>query len=215
MLDDSLSDVSGGAEQGRTAVRVNLFMAATLHASGAETEVKIRDLSETGAQVEGSLLVGVGMPMTLTRGRLSVQGEVAWCKARRCGLKFSTKVSVQDWMANPVNREQRRVDQIVSAVKAGVVPMVSAAPYANKAADGVAQDLERVSRLLGCLGDTLASDPAIVAQHGMALQNLDIAIQTLAVLAEAMEAGAPGAAAIRVRLNELRMSCLEALRNAG
>ena len=34
--------------------------------------------------------------------------------------RASARVSVADWMANPVNRQQERVDAIVSAVKAGV-----------------------------------------------------------------------------------------------
>lgn len=216
MLDNSLPDNGpGGPQQARAAVRVNLFMAATLHVSGVETAVKIRDLSATGAQIECTLLPDVGSLMTLTRGRLSVQGHVAWCTERRCGLKFSSSVSVPDWMANPVNREQQRVDHIVTAVKAGVVPLVSAAPHATAPADGVAQDLARVSRLLGSLGDALANDPAIIAQHGIALQNLDIAIQTLMALAETMQAGAPADAASFVRLNELRTICLAALRSAG
>jgi len=216
MLDNSLpGNDSDRAEQARAAVRLNLFMAATLHASGVETAVKIRDLSTAGAQIESSLLPEVGSPMTLTRGRLSVQGHVAWCTERRCGVKFTSNVSVQDWMANPVNREQTRVDHIVTAVKAGVVPLVSAASHVNAAADGVPQDLARVAKLLASLGDTLASDSAIIAQHGTALQNLDISVQTLTTLAETLQTGAPMNAAHIVRLNELRTSCAEALRGAG
>ena len=212
MLDNSLPDnVPGRSTQARAAVRVNLFMAATLHASGVETAVKIRDLSATGAQIESSVLPEVGSPMTLGRGRLSVQGHVAWCAERRCGLKFALKISVPDWMANPVNREQGRVDQIVTAVKAGVVPLVSAAAHATAPVEGAAQDLARVSRLLENLGDALASDPAVIAQHGIALQSLDIAIQTLTALAEAMQAGGPTDTAKVARLDELRMSCAEAL----
>jgi hypothetical protein len=216
MLDNMTpKDVRGGAAKERAAVRVNLFMAATLHESGVETAVRIRDLSASGAQVEGSLFPEVGSPMTLTRGRLSVQGNVAWCADRRCGLKFASKISVPDWMANPVNREQTRVDHIVTAVKAGVVPLVSGTPAATAPAGAIAQDLERIANLLGSLGDSLANDPAIVAQFGSALQNLDIAIQTLTALAETMEVGAVVGVAKIVRLNELRRSCAEALRGAS
>ena len=216
MLDNSLpDDVPSRAVHERAAVRVNLFMAAKLHASGVETAVKIRDLSTMGAQIESPVLPEVGSPMTLSRGRLSVQGHVAWCAERRCGLKFAAKISVPDWMANPVNRQQDRVDHIVAAVKAGVVPLVSARPQATAPTAGVTEDLERVARLLGSLGDALANDPAIIAQHGIALQNLDIVIQTLTALAATMEVGTVGDVAKIVRLNELRSSCAEALRNAG
>ena len=216
MQDNSLPDnFPGGAEQARAAVRVNLFMAAMLHASGVETAVKIRDLSAAGAQIESPLLPDVGSPMTLTRGRLSVQGQVAWCTERRCGLKFSSNVSVPDWMANPVNREQQRVDHVVALVKAGAVPLAPRAsvpaPPVAATANRVAEDLRRVSQLLENLGDTLASDPAIVAGHGTLLQNLDIAMQTLIALAETMQANPPAAAESVARLDELRTSCAQAL----
>ena len=168
MLDNSLPD---NGREGRETARVNLFMAATLHSSGVETAVKIRDLSATGAQIECSLLPAVGSSMTLTRGRLSVHGHVAWCTERRCGLHFSTRIAVADWMANPVNREQQRVDHVVALVKAGAAPLAPRAsvpaPQVAAGVDDVGEDLRRVSRLLGSLGDALANDPAIVirARH--------------------------------------------------
>ncbi|MEO5612323.1 MAG: PilZ domain-containing protein [Sphingomicrobium sp.] len=216
MVDNLTPDtIPSASAQMRGSVRVNLFMAATLHAAGVEAAVKIRDLSASGAQVETPLLPEVGAPMTLTRGRLSVRGVVAWCAEPRCGLKFSSNITVKDWMANPVNREQSRVDHIVTAVKAGVVPLTAASTRAAAPADGAAQDLECVAKLLESLGDALASDPAVIAQHGIALQNLDIAIQTLTVLAEMLPTGSPADSARRVRLTELRASCAEALRSAG
>ncbi len=225
MQENSLPSGGAGA---RAAARVNLFMAATLHASGTETAVMIRDLSATGAQIDTSLMPDVGSAIMLTRGHLAIQGHVTWCAERRCGLQFASRISVQDWMANPVNREQQRVDHIVKAVKAGAVPLAGRAPTYAPAyapapacipappieglgtAGGVA-DLTRVSQLLENLGDILANDPAIVAQYGTALQNLDIAIQTLTALAEAMQADAPDRAACEARIAELRTSCAQAL----
>ena len=102
-------------------------MAATLHAADVATPVKIRDLSAAGAQVETSLLPAVGTPVTLSRGRLRIQGHVTWCTERRCGLHFSSQISVQDWMTNPVNHEQRRVDRAVAVVKSGAAPLPAAA----------------------------------------------------------------------------------------
>jgi hypothetical protein len=205
---------SGGPEA-RVAVRVNLFMAATLHASGTEIPVKIRDLSATGAQIESAVLPDVGSAITLARGRLSVQGRVTWSVERRCGLQFTARISVQDWMANPVNRQQQRVDHVVASVKAGAVPLVAPVPRVAGAACGVAEDLMRVSQLLESLGDALANDPAIIAQHGTALQNLDIAMQTLTALAETTQKDSAAESASIARLDELRASCAEALRGSA
>jgi hypothetical protein len=197
--------------EGRAAARTNLFMAATLRTANNEIPVKIRDLSATGAQIESAVLPDIGAAITLVRGRLSVQGRVTWCVAPRCGLQFSARISVQDWMANPVNREQRRVDHIVSAVKAGTIPHAAPADEKSKARPGVAEDLRSVAQLLENLGETLASNPAVVAQYGIEMQNLDIAMQTLNALAATMQARTPADAASIARLKELRTSCVEAL----
>jgi hypothetical protein len=196
---------------GRAAARTNLFMAATLRTAGAEIPVKIRDLSATGAQIETAVLPDIGAAISLVRGRLSVHGRVTWCMDRRCGLHFSARVSVPEWMANPVNREQRRVDHVVAAVKAGVAPRPAATDQRSKARPGFAEDLTHVAQLLDSLGEALASDPKLVERHGVALQNLDIAMQTLAALAETIKTGAPEDMASIARLNELRISCAQAL----
>lgn len=219
MQENSLPILGAGA---RAAARVNLFMAANLHSSGAETAVIIRDLSATGAQIETAVIPHVGSAIILTRGHLAIPGHVTWRAERRCGLHFSARISVQDWMANPVNREQRRVDHMVQAVKAGAVPLAARAPASARpskpepalegsdTAAGVA-DLARVSQLLESLGDALASDPEVVAKYGTALQNLDISSQMLTALAEAMQADGPDRAACAARLAELRTSCGQAL----
>src|SRR5688572_18679488 len=177
MHDNPVSDSDHDA---RSEGRTNLFLAATMHAGGNATAVKIRDLSPIGAQVESSTFPEVGSAMTLARGHLSVQGQVSWSTQRRCGLRFSNRISVQEWMASPANLEQQRVDHAVAAVKAGAVP-IAAPAHRFASAQGLADDLARVSRLLEKLGDALASDPALVTEYGIPLQNLDIAMQTLSV----------------------------------
>ena len=212
MQDSSRHDDAAG---GRADARTNLFMAATLRVAGNDIPIKIRDLSSTGAQIESAVQPEIGAAITLIRGRLSVEGRAIWCVESRCGLQFAARVSVPDWMANPVNREQRRVDNIVTAVKAGTKPRAAPADQKSQEQPQAAEDLERVALLLDCLGETLANDPALIAKHGIALQNLDIAMQTLNALAATMKAGPPADTATMVRLNELRTSCAEALLASG
>ncbi len=201
-----------GELNGRVDPRTNLFMAATVISGERSIAVKIRDLSSSGAQVEGREFPEVGSAMTLVRGRLSVRGHVTWSAERRCGLHFTKRISVSGWMASPVNGEQQRVDHVVAVVKAGAVPKATPGHPHPPAVEGLADDLRRVSKLLETLGDDLASDPAIVTGHGVMLQNLDIALQTLTVLAETVGSGEdPGDAVNRVRLDDLRISCDQAL----
>ena len=192
---------------GRTEARTNLFLAATMLAAGSASAVTIRDLSPIGAQVESLIFPEVGSAITLARGRLSVPGHVSWSTKRRCGLHFATRISVVEWMANPINQELQRVDRAVAIVKAGAVTL--AAPLNRQVAvDEIAEDLTRLSYLLEMLGDSLAGDPAVIAAHGVALQNLDIALQTLTVLAATVRSDDPRNAR---RLGELRASTAQAL----
>jgi len=200
-----------GVAEARATARTNLFMAATLHAAEVAHPVKIRDLSTSGAQIESTLLPEVGSEVTLARGRLSMRGRITWCADRRCGLQFTSPISVPDWMDNPLNRQQQRVDQVVALVKAGAVPLEMSTQRNAVTPALTAEDLSRVSRLLEILGDSLASDPSIVVKHGIQLQNLDIALQTLAALAESIGSDGAECEASLNRLAELRTSCAEAL----
>ena len=61
------------------------------------------------------------------------------------------------------------------------------------------------------LGDALAGDAAIVTRHQMSLQNLDIAVQTLTALVAALGDDGAADAVNSLRLEELRISCAQAL----
>lgn len=204
MQDTPIPNEIDGRAEGRT----NLFLAATMLTGGSASEVKIRDLSPIGAQIESVTFPEVGSAITLTRGRLSVPGHVSWSTERRCGLHFATRISVVEWMANSVNQEQQRVDNAIAVVKAGALPLPAPA-NGQAAADALAEDLTQLSCLLEMLGDALAGDPAVVSAHGITLQNLDIALQTLTVLAAIVRSVDPGGNARR--LGELRVSTAQAL----
>ncbi|HUE79632.1 MAG TPA: PilZ domain-containing protein [Sphingomicrobium sp.] len=201
-----------GIADSREATRANMFLAAILYAEGAPHSVKIRDMSVSGAQLEGSELPQIGSAVTLARGSLSVQGRVTWRTARRCGVQFGSRVAVRDWMAPTGNREQRRVDHVVSAIKAGVIPLMVSASHQQPTPSQIAEDLRRVSSLLQSLANALGSDCAVVRKHGNNLQNIDIAYQSIAALADAVEAELLATPEISSRLEDLRLSCEEALR---
>lgn len=177
------------ATDARRAGRASLYLAATLYCDGSPSPVKIRNISATGALLESGDVPGVGALVQLVRGRLIVHGLVVWADEDRCGLKFSGCVDVHEWRAAPSNSEQQRVDEVVRLVRAGAVPL-PVPPLANmretdEIADPAAQrsaDLRRVSDLLEDLVEVLAGDPEVVTRHGVALQNLDIAMQVLAAM---------------------------------
>ena len=171
----------------RIGPRASLYLAAFLQCDCSSCPVKIRNLSSTGALLEGSTAVATGAPVRLVRGSLAVDGEVAWSGNGRCGINFSGRIDVQQWRTSK-NAEQERVDQVVRLVNAGAVPMKHSATRSDRAADGqgFSADLQRVSALLANLEDRLAKDGVVVAVYANELQNLDIAKQIIAAVNEAL-----------------------------
>lgn len=195
--------------------RTSIFLAAALYCDGASSPVKIRNISTSGALVEGSSLPDAGALVQLVRGGLIVHGLVSWSTGARCGLKFSGCIDVQCWRASPSNAEQQRVDEIVRLVKAGAVPLAvpQLEPMSASSAEGDAQpgaDLERAIQLLERLGETLAEDPDVTSRNGTALQNLDIAIQVITAAKSAI-AGDRDSDGDAMRLSGLRRSADQAL----
>jgi hypothetical protein len=204
----------------RGASRASIFLAAVLYHDGTPSPVKIRNISPTGALVEGPIIPPATTPVQLVRGGLIAHGQVAWSVDGRCGLKFSSSVDVQQWRATPTNSEQKRVDEVVRLVKAGAVPLPvppivrTGSPGEVKDTGGeLAADLSRASELLNNLGGALALDREVVARHGTALQKLDIAMQMIAAV-EAILAGRSDPASDAAKLLGLRTSVTQALQQS-
>ncbi len=178
-------------------------------------------MSFNGALVESGVMPEVGALVQLVRGSLIVHGLVVWAVDGRCGLKFSGSVDVQQWRAAPANSEQQRVDDVVSLVKAGAVPL-PVAPLgepdrrddAPERGEEIADDLRRVSELLDDLGGALAGDADVVTRHGTALQNLDIAMQMIAAV-QSMFVGRNDWESDCVRAAGLRRTADQALRRGA
>ena len=145
---------------------------------------------------------------------------VAWIGEGRCGLHFNSHVSVRDWMAPGRNSEQTRVDQTVSILKAGALPLhesrreketETATPTAP-GSDQLVLDLREVCSLLDAWGAELIEDEDLVRRHGPGLQNLDIAAQTIAAVIDILISGSPAEGELADRLSNLRASRSVALK---
>jgi len=200
----------GRPSDGRAAARASIYRTAILSSKSASSPVKIRNISSTGALIEGPAVPTVGTAVQLFRGDLTVRAHVAWTAGDRCGLKFSASVDVDQWRAASDNLHQQRVDEVVRLVKAGAVPLPTLARWGERDEEcDSGPDLRRISGLLEILVELLASDPDLLRRHGPALQNLDIAIQMLATLDSAEDAPSPADRA--TKLEGLRRSADQAL----
>jgi len=198
------------AAEGRNNSRTNLYLAAVLQGVEFSAPVKVRNMSPTGALLEGAAVPPVGAPVRLIRGSLAVTGEVVWSVGRRCGLHFSSVVSVHQWMAPAENRQQQRVDDAVSLLKARVIPLRPLAAQTNGAELGsLESDLRNIAHLLQMLAERLVTNEVTVLAHGKELQSLDIAAQMVDVVASSLDnARDPD---LKSRMENLRVSCQQAL----
>ncbi|MGY4397327.1 hypothetical protein ACVWZA_002521 [Sphingomonas sp. UYAg733] len=203
------------------APRRNLLLAATIDAPGLHAPVRIRNLSESGAMLEGAVFPGIGETFTLRRAELSITATIVWRAGSRCGVRLDGVATVADWVAGKSTepgsqaRDQHYVDRVQAAVRAGIAfPDTQQRPAPAAKVDGsdltarLAQELAYVKRLLEAVGDTLTDDGLIVQKHSRSLQDFDLACQILGHLAAILAAPDPGAAVDAVALQDLRARLL-------
>ena len=169
------------AERARIELRTNVFVLAAISADRVSGAVRIRNLSPSGALIEGAALPLPGEPLVLRRGENSIGGKVVWCHDGKAGLRFDGQATVGDWLP-AAQSSQQRVDEAFQGLKSGAAepPAASAAPPARPFSPS---DLRQLARAIDALADALADDDAVVARHAAKLQTLDIAAQTLRKLA--------------------------------
>ncbi len=190
-----------------------------IEAGTLKAPVRIRNLSESGALLEGAAFPNVGGELTLRRLEIEIGATVIWRTESRCGVKFDGKTSVAEWVAGSRSRtshdhDQARVDSIQAAVRAGSPVSSSDAPVALPGGmdDGldsrIAEELSYVRRLLENVGDELSDAPIIMQRYSRSLQSFDIACQILGHLSTILAAQNRGAAVNAVGMQDLRARLL-------
>jgi len=203
-----------GGEQPRPQ-RKNLMLSATIECGGTRAPVRIRNLSETGAMLDGATLPNPGVSLTLLRAEITVGATVIWREGGRCGVHFdSVAATVDEWVTGkrpPTfdgKQGQARVDAIQGAVRAGatlpVEPPVAGTLDAAEIERRVAEEITHVQRLIDALGEELIEDPVMLQRHMRLLQNLDRASQILEHLGKVLGASDRLAAAHDVAMQDLR-----------
>jgi hypothetical protein len=206
----------------RCGPRSSLFLAAMIESAGVESPVRIRDLSESGARLEGPAFPPVGARLTLRRQEVKIDAAVKWIAGPRCGIAFDGRVAVADWIAGKSSGPvfgQAQVDALQAAVRAGapapVQPSAPAAAFEQAGLDArLAQELASVRRLLETVSGDLIGDPAVVQRHAAALQGFDLADQILGHLTAVLTAADREQAIRAIGMEELRARLLRRARDA-
>lgn len=197
--------------------RTNLLLAAAIEAGTLKTSVRIRNLSESGALLEGAAFPNIGEKLTLRRQDIEIGATVVWRVGARCGVKFDGTTSVAEWVSGKRSASpgQARVDSLQAAIRAGSPALgptdrVSAgqAEIEGDLDHRIAEELAHVQRLLENMGDRLTDEPIIVHRHSKTLQDFDLACQILGHLAAILTAENRGAAVDGIGMEDLRARLL-------
>lgn len=207
---------SAGGDQPR-ATRKNLMLAASIESAGIKAPVRIRNLSETGAMLDGAALPAPGAPLVLVRADIQVSASVVWREGGRCGIRFdSVAATVDEWITGKRTavfqgqQGQARVDAIQDVIRSGAaLPTEAAMPSgatlsAAELERRIAEEIIYVRRLIDTLGEELVEDPVMLQRHSRVLQNLDRASQVLDHLGNVLGADDRVAAAKAVVMQDLR-----------
>lgn len=152
-----------------------MFVAATLYSPAGSCPINIRNMSLTGALIEGAVLPEQAMAVTLRRGSLEAEAKIVWKANRKAGIAFTGAVQVADWMSRTPPSHQARIDEIVMGIRApgGRMPAPAAPPPAGSS---IETELHALKAELTQLETGLTNDMAVIAAHPE-IQLLDIAIQ--------------------------------------
>ena len=80
--------------------RVELLLPASVDGQGGTVEVRLHNMSPSGALVEGADLPEVGEIVELRRGGDVLPAIIAWRRCERAGLTFEGAVDVAQWSSS-------------------------------------------------------------------------------------------------------------------
>ncbi len=84
-----------GTPQNRRSRRAHLLMTATLEIAGRAIDVKLRNLSSEGAQVEHPDLPVEGTALLFRKGDIAVAGRIIWTKGKQAGILFEQQLALE------------------------------------------------------------------------------------------------------------------------
>lgn len=90
----------------RDSARRNMLLSALLRRGSDQAPVQIRNMSALGALIDSPVVPEPNSKVELIRGSYVAQGRVVWSEAKRCGIRFTSELSVNDWLV-PIEAQPR------------------------------------------------------------------------------------------------------------
>ena len=160
----------------RSQSRSNVFLSAALLAGGSALPVRLRNLSSSGALLEGVSLPAPGTYVRLVRGELAADGEIAWTTDGQAGIRFSAPIDVPAWVRRIGHAGQQQVDRAVAALRRDNAP-------AERSRTSQVPSLAWVGAELEAICERMAATPNMSVELGEELVRLDSLARVLQQLA--------------------------------
>jgi hypothetical protein len=158
-----------------------MFLAALLCAGAERTNIRVRNMSATGALLEGTLALERGDRVFVLRGNLIADATVVWTSPGRLGVRFATSQRVKDWLAAQGSIDLGRVDEVIEALLSRADPADTPSKITTQQAlqRAESRDLDDVVRLLKGFKDDLTSCNQASNFPKLKIENLELAIAML------------------------------------
>ena len=173
--------VAAEVSNARAAARANVFLAATLVAAGRSFPVRVRNISQGGALIDGVDLPAPGLAVILRRGSLSADADVAWSEPPHCGVRFSTSIRLAEWVSRIGHPGQEQVDALVRMVRRPMLHREGSLVLSPSK-----DSISAISRDLSETCERLANIPQWVDEQAEELLRLDVIAQRLRQLLDAL-----------------------------
>jgi hypothetical protein len=100
-----------GMMKNRRSRRSPVLLAATVEVAGEPTAVKLRNLSEEGALIEGDRLPLEGSSTWFERNDLRLKSRIIWVQGRYAGVAFDERLNREDVLRNvPAPKPKAQID---------------------------------------------------------------------------------------------------------
>jgi len=91
----------------RRSRRSPVLLAATVELGGAVHDVKLRNLSEEGALIEGAEVLPEAAAITFCRKDLRVRARIAWVQGKYAGIAFEKPLDAAEVLRHIPRRESK------------------------------------------------------------------------------------------------------------
>lgn len=178
----------GATENARRAGRTNTMLSATIEFGGKRHHVFVRNVSASGALIQGKQLPLAGDAVVLHRADTVIPATVAWTANNQSGLSFGTHVEVDELIrrgkaGETARAHQARVDSIQRALREHrAIPSSAGSPDeigASVRSKRLVDELGYAHRLVETVNEALSNDTYVLSRYAIVLQQLDEAEQLL------------------------------------